>query len=213
MAEIPNYQGNSKKAKEEPSSAEEKPKMEQVTTGKVVDRKQPLGKRIAATFQGDDAHSVGQFILFDVVMPAVKATISDVVSQGVDRLMYGDSRARSARPVGSGRAPTSYNRPVGSTTVVQQPAARTMSQRGRATHDFREIILEQRGEGEIVLNILRDAIEKYNFVSVSDMYAAVGITGTWADDKWGWFDLRDAGIRPIRGGYLLDLPPTEEITK
>lgn len=217
MAEtpMPKYAGNSKVArnKTDPEKTEEKAPLEKVTTGKVVERKQPLGRRIMATFAGDDAHSVGQFVLFDVIMPAVKSTITDVVSQGIERMLYGDARPRSSRPIGTAYGAarqTSYNRPV---ARAAEPTRREFSQQARATHNFREIILETRGEAEMVLDTLRSAIDKYDMVQVSDLYAAVGISGSWQDDKWGWFDLRDSGVRQVRGGYLLELPAPEEVSR
>lgn len=221
MADPNNYSSNSrtdKKGAATPSGGADKPEKEEVTkvvSGEVKERKRPMGRRIVDTFAGDDAHSVGQFVLFDVIMPAVKATITDVVSQGIERMLYGDVRARSTRsstPIGGGRPMTAYNRPVSSAGRQQEPAPRAISQRGRAVHDFKEIVFPTRGDAEIILDRLREFIDKYDVASVSDFYASAGLSGSWTDDKWGWFNLIDAGVRGVRGGFILELPPTEEIT-
>ena len=41
---------------------------------------------------------------------------------------------------------------------------------------------------------------------MADLYDMVNITGDYTDTKWGWYDLRGAGVERIRSGYLLDLP-------
>ena len=86
-----------------------------------------------------------------------------------------------------------------------------MSTRDKATHNFDGIILESRREAEEVIDRLGDLIDNYDAATVSDLYELVGITGSFTDDKWGWTDIRSAGIRRVREGYLLQLPRTEPL--
>lgn len=208
MAEV-NYPGNTHKAKTEKPEK----KIEQVTKSVAVQRKKPLGRKIAETMTGDDAQSVGNYILFDVIIPAAKAMISDATSQGVERMLFGE--VRRGRPSSSSRGPayTSYNRmssghPGGRAFEPDGPR-RDISRRARVNHEFSEIILATRGEAEEVLDRLGDLVDTYDFATVSDLYELVGITGSFTDDKWGWADLRGAEIRRVREGYLLNLPKTQ----
>lgn len=84
-----------------------------------------------------------------------------------------------------------------------------MSSRGRATHDFDEIILPDRGEAQAVIDGMFETLQRYQVVTVADLYALVGISGNFTDNKYGWDDLSGASILRIRGGYLLDLPKAE----
>jgi hypothetical protein len=86
-----------------------------------------------------------------------------------------------------------------------------MSRQGRARHDFDEIVLDERSEAEEVLDRLFDVVNKYESATVADLYDLVGLPSTHADYKWGWTDLRGAGVSRIRDGYLLDLPDPEII--
>lgn len=86
-----------------------------------------------------------------------------------------------------------------------------MSRRGRSTHDFDEIILATRVEAEEVVDRLFDLVGRYESASVSDLYSLVGISGNFTDEKWGWTDLRGAGVERVRNGYLLDLPRPEPL--
>lgn len=86
-----------------------------------------------------------------------------------------------------------------------------MSRRARASHDFQEIVLRTRAEADAVIDAMMDYMHKYEQVTLSDLYDLVGIQGTFADEKWGWRDLRGAGPTRINEGYLLDLPRPEPL--
>ena len=204
-----NLPSNSNKKKEGPAATEERtPKLQKAITGDIVQRKVPLGKRIAKTFTGDDSKTVGHFVLFEVILPAAKQMIVDAGSQGLERMFYGES-GRGMRSANGGRPQyNAYNRvvPNGKTNDP-----RGISQKARASHDFREIIFETRGEAEKVSDDLSGHVEQYDSATVSDLYDLVGVTGTFQDDKWGWYDLRDTRIRRVKEGYLLELPRPQPI--
>jgi hypothetical protein len=196
--------GNSNYSKQKQEKQEKK--VEQVTTGEVVKRKKGVGYRIRNSMIGEGSEGVLQYVLVEVLIPAAKTMISDAVSQGIERLLFGDTRVRSRsdRPGGY----ISYNR-----VRRQSPATEygVISQRGRAQHEFEEIILSSRGEAEEVLDRLRDLIKQYDVATVADFYELVGITGQFTDNQWGWYDLRSAVPRLVRGGYIITLPRTKPV--
>jgi hypothetical protein len=195
----------------------EKKEVTQVTQNQVVQRKKSVGKRLTETFVGGDARSVWAFVALDVLVPAARDMLADAVSQGAERMIYGEAQSVGRR---SGRRPSggqhiSYNKYSGSRRLGP-PDERSrheigMSRRARAAHDFNEIVLATRIEAEEVLERLFDLLEKYEVATVADLYDLVGITGTHVDDKWGWVDLRGANIRRVRDGYLLDVPRPEPL--
>jgi hypothetical protein len=206
---IKNYPSNSHKERDiTPDKAVEK-NIEKVISGTVVQRKKSWTSRIKETFVGDDARSVGSYILMEVLIPAAKTMISDAASQGVERMLFGDARPRSSSSRSSNY--TSYNRMYSGAKDNYRDEPRKISQRARATHDFGEVVLDSRGEAEGVLERLIEIVDKYDVATVSDLYDLVGITGSFPDDKWGWGDLRGASVRRVRDGYLLDLPNTMPI--
>lgn len=212
-----NYPGNSQKAREakvKPDLVKEK-NLEKVIIGEAVKRKKPLSRKITETFTGDYTHEVGNYVFFDVVVPAIKALVVDVFQQGVERLVYGDVRGRM-RP-GSGIVSgivngtinnrTPYNNLSKSSSIRQDSSnGREMSKRGREVHDFDEIILATRGEAEAVIDGLTAILDEYESASVYDLYELVGVTGSFADNKWGWTNLAGSQVESIRQGYLLTLP-------
>lgn len=202
------------KAKQVEKKQEEERKVEKVVQSEVVRRKKPLGKRMADTFIGGDAKSVWAFVAVDVLVPAAKDMLADAVSQGIERMIYGEAQSTSRR---TGRKP---NEPyINYSRFSKSPSRRgtgdrprnEMSHRARASHNFDEIILATRVEADEVLDRLYDLISKYETATVADLYDLVGISGSYTDDKWGWFDLRGGGVTRVRNGYLLDLPKPEPL--
>lgn len=216
---IINYGGNSRKnqPKECNQEADKKPekKIEPIEGVSAKARKKPLGSKIAETFTGDDAGSVGEYVIFEVMLPAFKNLLFDVVSEGSRRMLFGTSggSGRSIAPSARG-GQVAYNRVSarGSGVIANDPS-RTLSRTARATHDFRELVFDTRGEAEVVLERLREALEEYDSVTVADMYELVNTTAGFTDHNWGWVgsDLNQARVKPVSAGYLLDMPAPREL--
>lgn len=209
-----NYQSMRKgPQKDTPPKGPERPGMDKLEVGATV-RKKPLGKRIAETMTGDDARTVGDYVLFDVVIPAVKNLFFDAASQGLERTLFGTVRRQGSGPsnISKYHAKPNTRSPLGRAFEPDGPT-RTMSQTARANHDFDGIVLEDAIEADRVLEALKAYIEQYNIASVSDLYDAVGVTGSFQDEKWGWFpdDVRHFGKQRVRNGYLLNLPRPSSI--
>lgn len=209
MGDIPNNSNKARKAIEPAAPAEPREKLEKVIEGKVVRRKTPWWKRAAGSMIAEDAGTVGEVVLTDVIIPSVKNLLRDIVVNGIDRTLYGSTRGPSR---GIGRGIGGNN---GSTLkthyhdVPQRP--RVLSSSARARHRFDEIVLESRQDALDAIAQLVSQIEQYGSASVGDLYDILGESGDWADTKWGWRDLREADIAQDRGGWRLVLPPTEQL--
>lgn len=210
------YPSNSNYAKESKiPTAEPAPekKIEKVIEGEVVRRKKPWTKRFSEALIGGDSRTVSVYILQDVLIPAAKDAIADAMSQGVERMLYGEARSVSRR---SGRRGgyTSYNKIYSPNTPPwenRREETRSITRRSRATHNFDEIILQTRAEADEVLERLFDLIGSYQTATVADLYELLGVTGSYTDDKWGWSELPGADVVRIPRGYLLKLPRPEPL--
>jgi hypothetical protein len=209
------YPPNSDHAKEEPATEPAK-KVEKVIEGEVIRRKKPLSKKFSEIFIGGDSRSVGSYILYDVFIPAAKDTLADMMSQGVERMLFGETRSTSRRPYhrrNGGSGYVSYNQYSRQTPPWddRREPSRGPNRKARATHDFDEIILPNRSDAEGVIDRLFELVSKYESATVADLYELVGITESYTDGKWGWTDIRGAGVTRVRNGYLLDLPRPEPL--
>jgi hypothetical protein len=215
------FPANSHKAKETPAKGkDDERKVESVVTGKVVQRKKPLRKRFAETFfGGGNSKDVGSYVLFDVLIPAAQDMIMDATVGGLERKFDPDGRRSSSRRGRSSsarrpadRAHIPYNRmsdPRGRAGSSDGP--REMSRRGRAIHDFEEIILDSRHEADTVIERLYDILDKFDTVTVADLYDLCDISGSFTDDKYGWTDLSGTRAVKVRDGYLIDVPRPEPL--
>lgn len=192
-------------------------KVERVVTSTVQQRKKPLSRRFMETFGGGDAKGTASYVVAHILVPAAKDMLADAVTQGFERMIFGESRSGNRRP-GRSSGPAgyvAYNRMGGSRGPIgrgEREDSREISRRARTHHEFDEIILDNRVEAEHVLEKLEEIIAQYGECTVSDLYDLVGITSQHTDGKWGWSDLQDARVEFLRGGgYLLDLPKTAAI--
>lgn len=192
--------------------------IEKITTGEVIQRKRPLGRRLAETFFGGTAKSAVNYVFMEVLIPAAKDAVSDAVSQGIERILFGEGRSPSGRRSFGRNDPARNRNGYVSYSQFSSPSrrpteeARPLSRRARETHNFNEILLNSRAEARDVLFGMKDIIDRYDVCSLSDLYKLVGIVPQFTDEKWGWTDINDAReVRTRDGRYLLDLPPPESI--
>jgi hypothetical protein len=191
-----------------------KPKLEPVVTGEVITRKKGFLSKWNNSMLAENREGIFQVIVADVLIMGLKnvlvdavSTFSDSVSLAVKRAVLGETASPGAR---FGR-PTPYYSYSRGGTRSQAPAygERVISQRARAQHDFGEVILSTRGEAEDVLDALRTRISEYGVATVSDLYDVLGISDRHVDRRYGWDDLQFAGVKNVRGGYMLVLPRTQ----
>ena len=192
---------NSHKYKTENS---EKKKIEPVVKSGAKLRKKNELQKVAGSIISEDAKSVKSYILMDVLVPAIKDAIEDIVTNGIRMLLRGDTSARRSGPSG-GISHISYNK-------AYDRRDRSSLDRPRGVMDFDDLILPTRYEAEEVLRSLDDLIETYRIVSVADMYEAAGIRDfEYTARNYGWKDIRRAEVVRVKNGYWLKMPNVSPI--
>jgi hypothetical protein len=201
------YPSNSNKNKKQENPTEKR--VEKLEGIVVIEKKPSIMRRIRQSFTGDDARSLGDFLLFEVALPAIKTTMFDLINQGANRALFG----AGGTPGVANRRPgvVNYNQISRNQVNAIQASQSYMTKRDQATHNFDSIIFPTRSDAERVLTRLLETIAQYDFVAVSDLYELVDVTGSFADDRYGWTNLDGANIVSVRGGFVLDLPDTKPI--
>lgn len=187
------YKANSHKVK---SEEKEREKLQPVAKAKT--KKKSEIKKFTDVFVAEDITSVKDYIVNDVLVPAAKKAISDIITNGIEMLLYGEVKGKN-RDRNNGRI--SYTK-----YYERDREYDRYSRPRRSVYDYDDIILETRGEAEEVLSRMDDLIDTYGMVSVADLYDLVGVQGNYTDNKYGWTNLRTASVQRIRDGYLLKLP-------
>jgi hypothetical protein len=212
---VEDYASNSKKNKEEPK--EPVKKVTRVVTGKVVERKPSIGKKIKGIFFAGEFKAAGQYIASEVLLPAFRDLIVDSFTKGVDRVVYGEPTYRPQRGRTEYRNRVTYNNPMNprvyETTARERGHVPDQPSRPRSYRGGLEYIVQSRAEAEDAMEMLLAALEKFDFVTIADVRECLGLppNKNYTDTKWGWTVLNDVEIRQIREGYLLDLPPAEAL--
>lgn len=211
-----NFPGNSHKNKPNPKELppkKEKEAIEKVVTGEVIQKKKGFGSKFREVFLGMELKNATRYIAADVLLPALRNTIVEATSRGIERLIYGE--AAPPRRSGYGQGPRiAYDRP--GARYAPQSRAYTPGGHSHPIHprrsDIADIILMNREDAELVVERLGDIIAAYDVVSVADLYDLVGIPSNYTDNNWGWTSIHYVDIRQVREGWMIDMPRIEPIT-
>ena len=188
-------------------ATQEARKVERVTTGTVKTRKRGLGKRFADIFLAEDVGDVKTYLIYDVILPALKENLADLVNAAIGMFLFGEANRRVGRPRGGNQTGSKVNY-GGYFTNNQRTERMPNYQRSRVAHNFEDVVFETRGEAELVLDGMLEILgSECHQVTVADFYDLAGMSTNFTDNKYGWTDLRTARVNgsPSRG-YWIDLP-------
>lgn len=194
------YKSNSFKSREESKTevAAEK-KVQKVVSG--AKTRQNNTRKLTDIFISEDAANVKSYIFMDVLVPAIKKAISDIVTDGIDMILYGGASGRRS----SGRrseSKVSYR-----SYYDDKRDRRDDSYSARSRFDYDDIVFRSRGDAEAVREQMEDMIDRYGVVTVADMYDMAELSAPYTSNKYGWTNIRSAEAVRIRdGGYILKLP-------
>lgn len=191
------YRKNSSKAKAEAEEKTSGKKVEKVVKGSAKPKKKSELRKIADAFIQEDVGTVRNYIFGEVLVPAIKKTFADIVTNALDMFLWGK---------GGSRRPRSSAERISYRNYYDSPRRTTRESERRRSYDYDDIVLDSREEADQVLARMEELLDDYNMVSVADFYDLVGITGKTTDNHYGWTDLRDASVVRDRDGYLIKLP-------
>lgn len=192
------YKPNSNRFKEE-QKEKEREKIEKVVTGKVITRKKSKARKFADEFISEDAKNVKSYVIGEVLIPAVKKAISDIVTDGIDMILYGESRKGSRRSTAD---KVSYGNYYDKSYRAPRNDRATLA----SGYSYDDIIFETRGQALDVLARMDELMDTYRLVRVADLYDLVGITGKYTDNKYGWTNISNAEVVRDRDGYMIKMP-------
>ena len=197
-----NYKPNSHAYKNGQVSAPAEKKVEKVVSGKVKTKKNEV-RKITDIFIAEDVSNIKNYVFMDVLVPAFKKAVSDIVKDSIDMLFYGETR-RSSNGSGARRS-GSY---VSYSSISDPRDSGSYRSRERAVRgfDYDDILFESRGQADLVLEHMNNIIDEYGEVSVADLYDLCDLTAPYTANNYGWRRLGNAEIQRVRDGYIIRLP-------
>lgn len=200
----PAYTPNSHKYREEQKnnlSPTEK-RVTKVVKGPVKTKTNEV-RKFADIFISEDIDNVKNYIFMDVLVPAIKKAIYDIVTNGIDMFLYGGTgKNRNTSASGKVSYRNYYER------KDTPPYRGSENNMNRNSFSYDDIVFSNRGDAEAVKQQMQDVIVRYGVVTVADLYemADPNLTAPYTSCKYGWMDVSNADTVRVRDGYILKLP-------
>ena len=199
-----NYPANSNVSKQEVKPTAEEKRVTKVVKGNVRTKTNEV-RKFADVFISEDINNVKSYILMDVLVPAIKKAVADIVTNGVEMILYGStSKGRNS----SSGSKVSYRNYYDSRDDRRDDRS---GSRTRSGLDYDDFVFESRGEAEAVLSQMGDIIERFKYVTVADLYDMDDKVPPFTANKYGWTSIRNADVVRDRDGYRLKLPRAMQI--
>lgn len=195
--------GNTDKAKEGAS-----PEKKVIAKAKV--QKKSAIKEALRTFFVQDLPEIAEHLVVDVAIPAAKNAITDMVTQGIQQLLYGEVDPRR-RPTSGYTSYSSSSRNNRGTAYYHPRDTQRREQHQPKPTNVEDLVFDTRGEAVDVIEYVAESIEEYGQVSVADLMSSVGIQPRYTDERWGWTTTDAFEIRQIREGWLVSADRPEPL--
>lgn len=178
--------------------------------------KKSFGTKLKETFIAEDAKDVGEYIVWDILIPTIKRTIRDIIVGSADRIFLGSSTPPSSRlyqdrGVTLVRPQTSYS----SISAKRQTSTKSVPAQvspQRNNFDILDMTFDDRGRLEQAFDDMLNVLEEYGKLSINE-YAEIlsryfnGIPNLeYTAQLWGWRSLASASIVNTLDGYYLKTP-------
>lgn len=184
------------------STVKEPKNLQKVVSGTAKIKKKSEARKFADVFIAEDAHNVKSYLFSDVMIPALKKLVADIIQDGIEMILYGGSRRSERRSAGFRADRYDYS----SCSRDSRDSRRRRDDHSRSGYNYDDIVLSTRGDAEAILDRLDELIEMYKMASVADLYELAGLPDKFTDHDYGWTSLRNARVEHVRDGYLLKLP-------
>lgn len=167
-------------------------------------KKRTFTQSIAKSFLSDETRNVGSYIINDVLVPAAKNLIQEMITSGIEMVLFGETSGRSrSRGKDRDKSVVSYSNFYKDRDERERRPARSRRDR----FDLNDIYFRYGDEADEVLGEMCDRLEEYEEVTVADYFELAGIDGaTHVHHKWGWKNLSKAYCTHTREGYTIVLP-------
>lgn len=196
------YTSNSHKSKATVKDDASKKVVNKVVTNTATVKKKNEIQKFADVFISEDVENVRDYILGDVLIPAVKKAIVDIVTTGIDMLMYGETKTRSNGNSSRVQYQSYWDRQNNSSNRNG-----SSSSSSRTGLNYNNITYATRGDAEAVLDELDALIQEYGVASIADLYSASNVPySNYMYNDYGWNNLATAKTYPVRDGYMIRLP-------
>lgn len=200
------FQSNSHKSKAEAKKPAEK---RQLSGSVKIAETRPGFRGVLDELVKADAPTIGRYLWKRVLLPSLKQTTYDMLTNGGRMMLWGNSNSGpNEKRNGSPRERYSYSQCYdykGDRNNESEP----MSYRGRPRYDALVFTNEQDAR-ELLLD-MKDVLNQYPSISVLALFDMLQMDCDYTLKNWGWKDLSSADVVPVEDGFWLKLPKARQI--
>lgn len=180
-------------------------------------RKKSTGEKIKDAFRSDDSRNIVDYLLFDVAIPALKKTVVDMFTNGINMLFYGGNyrppQYGQYYPNGvNGRQPYyNYSNNYQSKTYNGQQSNQPYYQEELRVEDYKRLFWRSQEGAAAALDELRRDLAEYQIVTVDKVFdlwmrdadnsRGNPIRCPYTASYYGWTNLMESGIYEGRNDY------------
>lgn len=186
-------------------------KTDEKQSPKVKLKERTFKQKVRSAFIADDVVNIKDYIVFDVVIPAIKTTFRNLIVNTVDLSLFGKVGG-GKRDRGNGDTYISYDRAYGGRSGGERMYSPRPQTRDNGSIDVREIDrvwFETEQEANDVIYMCREIYDaNAGVLSVAEFLDAAQMKTSPIHHKWGWIDISHASAEPYPdgSGWYVNLP-------
>lgn len=203
MKEMPTKQNNYAMT----TSEESKPKPVKKNAPKLKDK--TFKQKLRDAFIAEEVHDIKDYMIFGVVIPAIKTTFRNLVVNSLDISLFGKTQKGGNGGKPGGGSYISYDRAYNSNGGGNQQSPPTKSSNSIDVRELDRVWFETKEDADEQIRAIRE-IYDYNegVLSVAEFLDAAQIKATPIHTKWGWIDISNVSAEPYPdgSGWYVNLP-------
>lgn len=165
-------------------------------------------QKLRDAFIAEEVHDIKDYMIFGVVIPAIKTTFRNLVVNSLDISLFGKTQKSGNGGKPGGGSYISYDRAYNS-NQQQQSAPQAKSSNSIDVRELDRVWFETKEDAEEQIRVIRETYD-YNegVLSVAEFLDAAQIKPTPIHTKWGWIDISNVSAEPYPdgSGWYVNLP-------
>lgn len=182
--------------------------------------KKPMSRKFADIFISDQADTVGNFIVEEVIIPGVKDALLDILHGSIDRIFggtaYGGYNSKRRQDVEEASWRKYHDRSRSRSSYSYDDDDDYKPRRRKYDESTFSLNTDDKHKRARVLERLTDIMKDQRYLSIYDVKVTLGFMTREidpSDQDWGWDDIRDMRTyRDYKGKYVLELPRPDDIS-
>ena len=167
-------------------------------------KKESPWTKFKSEFLKTDGKTIGNYITHQVIVPAIKNTVLNIVQM----LLFGKTNNNNNASNGVYRSNVPY---VSYRDISNKPQQQAVSSSQGNLYAPIEVVVASQGDGNSVLSEAQEVIDRYSQLRVSEFFEFVGLQCPYTLINYGWTNINSATVTPYGDKWLITMPKAKPI--